>query len=69
MYQLEKMPLTWFLLNILKPNFATYDWFWADAPQMSIYNVYVNYICKLKDIVKLYVLKTRHNPFSESRCC
>jgi len=27
MYQLEKMPLTWFLLNILKPNFATYDWF------------------------------------------
>ena len=34
MYQLEKMPLIWFLLNILKPNFATYDWFWADGPQM-----------------------------------
>jgi len=21
----------WFLLNILKPNFATCDWFWADG--------------------------------------
>jgi len=27
MFQLEKMPLVWFLLNILKPNFATCDWF------------------------------------------
>jgi len=27
MFQLEKMPLVWLLLNILKSNFATYDWF------------------------------------------
>ena len=31
MYQLEKMPLIGFLLNILKLNFATYDWFWTDG--------------------------------------
>ena len=30
MFQLEKMPLVWFLFNILKSNFATYDWFWPD---------------------------------------
>jgi len=30
MFQLEKMPLVWFLLNILKLNFATYDWFSVD---------------------------------------
>jgi len=31
MYQFEKMPLKWFLLSILKLNFATCDWFWADG--------------------------------------
>jgi len=35
MFQLEKMPLIWFLLNILKPNFATCDWFWADESQIG----------------------------------
>jgi len=34
MYQLEKMPVIGFLLNILKQNFATYDWFWTDGSQM-----------------------------------
>jgi len=31
MYQMEKMALIGFLLIILKPNFATYDWFWTDG--------------------------------------
>jgi|SRR6218665_817491 len=31
MYQLKKMPFTWFLLYILKQNFTTYDLFWADG--------------------------------------
>jgi len=35
MFQLEKMPPIWFLLNILKPNFVTCDWFWADESHMS----------------------------------
>ena len=35
MYQLEKIPLFWFLLNILKPNFVNGDWFWADGSHMS----------------------------------
>ena len=36
MFQLEKMPLVLFLLNILKSNFATYDRFWADESQMFL---------------------------------
>ena len=31
MYQMEKIPLIGFLLNFLKPNFATYDWFWTNG--------------------------------------
>ena len=31
MYQLEKMSFRRFLLNILKLNFPTYDWFCADG--------------------------------------
>jgi len=38
MFQLEKMPLVWFLLNILKSNFATYDWFWADESHILYSN-------------------------------
>jgi len=34
MYQLAKMPLIGFLLIILKPNFATYDWFSTDGSHM-----------------------------------
>jgi len=29
------MPLKWFLLNILKLNFATSDWFRADGSHMT----------------------------------
>jgi len=38
MFQLEKMPLLWFLLNILKSNFATYYWFWADESHFILGN-------------------------------
>jgi len=31
MYQLEKMHFIMFLLNILKLNFPTYNWFCADG--------------------------------------
>jgi len=34
MYQYEKMLFMWLLLNILKPNFPTCDWFWADGSQI-----------------------------------
>ena len=36
MYQLEKLPRIGFLLNILKLNFATYDWFWTDESQLLV---------------------------------
>jgi len=35
MFQLEKMPLIWLLLNILKQNFATCDWFSGDESHMD----------------------------------
>ena len=35
MCQLEKIPLIWLLLNILKPNFATCDWFWTDGSHIT----------------------------------
>ena len=36
MLQLEKMPLIWFLLNILKPNFAICDWICADESHILL---------------------------------
>ena len=39
MYQLEKMSFIWTLLNILKPNFQTYNWFCADGSHI-IYLLY-----------------------------
>jgi len=37
MLQLEKC-LIWFLLNILKSNFATCDWFCADGSHICYWN-------------------------------
>ena len=46
MFQLEKMPLVWFLLNILKSNFATYDWFWADESPIVFFICHDLEICQ-----------------------
>jgi len=34
MIQFIKMPFMWFLLNILKPNYLTCDWLWADGSHL-----------------------------------
>ena len=55
MYQLEEISLLGILLIILKPNFATYDWFWTDGSQIrkrcsnwSVHHIMQNYKQKYK---------------------
>jgi len=59
MYQLEKMTFIGFLLNILKPNFQTYDWFCADWSQIR-YASNIELVQDKKTFMWLYIILTLH---------